>query len=360
MAVREKDLSDKGEKLSGAATVSSIWYTRCPVPTTSGIAQHFGWIRQAFERDGIEVRSLQESSDPAVRRSHFTHSLPGSFREGGNIPAIWAKANGQDTVVVGITWVDEEQLVLVRPDSDIKVLADIKGRKLGVPRHTAQVVDFPRAQDLHGLITAVKLAGLSPGDVEFVDIPGHDFERREADGSRPAFHHVTVDALLDGTVDVIYAKGATSAALVEERGLRPLLDINAHPDAFVRVNTGTPRPVTVDRVLALDHPDIVARYLATLLKAADWAKTHPDEVVKAVSAETRSTVANVRRGYGPQLHQHFDVQLSPLYTAGLRLQKDFLRDEGFLKEDFDFDAWVVPEPLDLARELVAREGTQIG
>jgi sulfonate transport system substrate-binding protein len=340
--------------------VSSIWYTRCPVPTTSGIAQHFGWLERAFEREGIQVQSLQESSDPAVRRSHFTHSLPASFREGGNIPAIWARANGEDTAVVGISWVDEEQLVLVRPDSDIKALADIKGRRLGIPKNTAKVVDFPRAQDLHGLNTALKLAGLAPTDVEIIDIPGYDFEQREPDGSRRKFRNVTVEALLDGRVDVIYAKGAPSAALVGEYALRPVLDINAHPDRFVRVNTGTPRPVTVNRALAIDHPEIVARYLATLLKAAEWAKAHPEEVVDAVSAETGGTRENVRRGYGPDLHLHFDVQLSAQYTTGLRLQKDFLRDWGFLKEDFDFDAWVVAEPLLLARELVEREGTQIG
>src|SRR3979490_1797838 len=96
MAVREKDLPDKAGKPSGAIAVSSIWYTRCPVPTASGIAQHFRWIHQAFEREGVEVRALQESSDPAERRSHYTHTLPASFREGGNIPAIWAKALGAD------------------------------------------------------------------------------------------------------------------------------------------------------------------------------------------------------------------------------------------------------------------------
>jgi sulfonate transport system substrate-binding protein len=96
------------------------------------------------------------------------------------------------------------------------------------------------------------------------------------------------------------------------------------------------------------------------MKAAAWAKTHPEEVVGAVTVETGSTVENVRRGYGRELHLHFDVQLSPLYTTGLKRQKDFLRDWGFLKEDFDFDAWIVTEPLRLAEELIVREGTQIG
>ncbi len=345
--------------LEARIEVEEIWYTRCPVPTASGLAQHFRWIHEAFEREGIVVQSLRESQDPAVRRSHFTHSLPASFREGGNIPAIWAKAGGQDTVVVGITWVDEEQLILVRADSDIKTLADIKGRRLGIPKNTAQVVDFPRAQDLHGLVTALQLAGLKPADVEIVDIAGHDFEQRNADGSRALLRHVTVDALLDGKVDVIYAKGAHGAGLVRELGLRPLLDINAHPDPFVRVNTGTPRPVTVNRELAEQRPDIVARYLATLLKASHWARSHPEQVITAVAAESHSTADNVRRGYGPDLHLHFGVQLSEQYVEGLRLQKGFLLDWGFLPEDFDFDGWIVREPLRLAHELVAVEGLSL-
>jgi sulfonate transport system substrate-binding protein len=353
-------LESRPETSTTAATeVQEIWYTRCPVPTASGLAQHFRWIHEAFEREGIAVQSLRDSLDPAVRRSHFTHSLPASFREGGNIPAIWAKAGGQDTVVVGVTWVDEEQLILVRADSDIQTLSDIKGRRLGIPKHTAQVVDFPRAQDLHGLVTALQLAGLKPADVEIVDIEGHDFEQRNADGSRPVLRHVTVDALLDGRVDVIYAKGAHSASLVRELGLRPLLDINAHADPYVRVNTGTPRPVTVNRELAEQRPDLVARYLATLIKTAHWARSHPEQVVTAVASESHNTADNVRRGYGPELHLHFDVQLCEQYVQGLRQQKGFLLDWGFLPADFDFDSWIVREPLRLARELVAKEGLSL-
>ncbi|KAF1042766.1 ABC transporter substrate-binding protein [Xylophilus sp.] len=337
--------------------VREIWYTRCPVPTASGLAQHFRWVHAAFAREGIAVHSLRDSDDPAVRESHFTHSLPASFREGGNIPAIWARSGGQDTVVVGITWVDEEQLILVAPDSDIRTLADIRGRRLGIPKNTARVVDFPRAQDLHGLVTGVRLAGLQPEDVQIVDIAGHDFQQRRIGAAGPgSIHQATADALLAGTVDVIYAKGAAGAWLVQERGLRPLLDINAHPDPFVRVNTGTPRPVTVNRDLAEQRPDIVARYLATLLRAAHWARSHPDEVTAAVAAETGTTADNVRRGYGPGLHQHFDVLLSDQYVEGLRRQTAFLREWGFLQGDFDYDAWIAREPLALAHQIVAREG----
>jgi sulfonate transport system substrate-binding protein len=334
------------------ASQSEIWYTRCPVPTASGIAQHFGWVGRELAQHGITVRSLRASEDKTVRDSHFNHTLPASFREGGNIPAIWARANGQDTVVVGISWVDEEQVILVRPGSEIASVSDLRSKRLAIPKHATKHVDFLRGQDLHGFVTALTLGGLTPDDVNFVDIAADEYEVKE-DRSRDEWRHPTVDALLDGQVDAIYAKGATSATYIEKLGLRPILDINAQSDPLLRVNTGTPRPLTVNRDLAEHTPEIVARYLGVLLQTGKWAESHPDEVVKVVASETHSSEDAVRRGYGPELHRHFHVGLSSQYVKGLELQKNFLRDWGFLARDFDFATWINFKPLVLANELVA-------
>jgi hypothetical protein len=37
----------------------------------------------------------------------------------------------------------------------------------------------------------------------------------------------------------------------------------------------------------------------------------------------------------------------------LREQKNFLLNEGFLSADFDYDGWIVREPLALAHKLVS-------
>ena len=97
--------------------------------------------------------------------------------------------------------------------------------------------------------------------------------------------------------------------------------------------------------------ELVARYLAVLLRTAEWAHAHPDEVVSAIAAETASSEDAVRRGYGPELHRSFEPRLSDDYVHALELQKNFFRDEGFLAADIDFAAWIVHEPLRLAREL---------
>lgn len=333
------------------SNVNDIWYTRCPVPTTSGIAQHFKWLHEEFARTGVAVESIRASEDKAVRLSHFDHTHPRSFREGGNVPPLWARANGRDTVVVGITWVDEEQLILVREDSPIREVEQLRGARLGLPKRDGQIVDIGRAQDLRGLLTALEIGGVGRDEVTFVDLVSErDFDLREqrlSDG-----HNLHAQVLLAGEVDAIYAKGAVSATLIERHGFRPILDINAQEDPIRRVNAGTPRPITVSGDLARDNPEIVARYLAVLQRTAVWAQTHPNEVVAALAAETQATEAAVRRGFGPKLHESFEVSLSPIRLEGLRLQKDFLVAEGFI-QDFDFDAWIDPAPLKRANQLAA-------
>jgi sulfonate transport system substrate-binding protein len=334
-------------------TPSELWYTRCSVPTTSGIAWHFNWLQQEYQRHGVELRSLRTAGDPEVRASHFKHAQPGLLREGGNIPAIWTRGEGEDTAVVAITWVDEEQVILVRPDSDIRDVSDLRGRKLGLVKHATKLVDVMRAMDLHGFVTALTLGGLEPTDVQIVDIPAPEVEfRRQEDWRADPNSFPTVEALLSGQVDAIYAKGSFSSTLIEQHGLRVVLDINAQPDSAVRVNNGTPRPITVNRTLAVEHPDLVARYLAVLLQTASWAEGHPAEVVKAVAAETGASEENVRRAYGANLHRSFWPRLSSDYLRGLEIQTNFLIEWGFVKK-FDFQPWIVTGPLALAENLTS-------
>jgi ABC-type nitrate/sulfonate/bicarbonate transport system substrate-binding protein len=335
----------------GTAPVEKLWYTRCPVPTASGIAQHYRWLHAAFQPLNIELDSIRASQDKDVRESHFRHNLPGSFREGGNVPPIWTRSRGQNTAVVAITWVDEAQLILVHPDSPVRSVADLRGRKLGLVRNeNVDLVDVLRAESLRGLLTALKIHGVERHEVQWTDIPSQAWELREQTSSRETRRHPLVEALLAGSVDAVFIKGASTAAALA-RGLRPIFNINEQQDPLLRVSAGSPRPVTVDRETLQRHPQLVARYLAVLLKTAAWAKQHPDEVVAAIAAETGVGAEAVRQAFGPKLHLSFEPQLSPTYLQGLRSQKDFLLAEGFIPVDFDFDAWIHYSVLTQARAL---------
>ncbi len=334
--------------------VRELWYTRCPVPTASSVALSLGWLEKEFGTSGIRVNSLRDGDSDEVKNAHFHHRLKGLFREGGNIPPIWAKAQGQDTLVVALTWVDERQAIFVRADSNIRKLPDLRGRNVGLPLQVGGRVDFARAMSLHGIVSALILGGLRKSDVAFHDIVSEQtvLSNTTVHGR---FHQPELDALLDGRVDAIYAKGAWAAGISTDPRLRTLVDIGAHPDPLVRINNGTPRPVTVDRDTAERRPDIVARYLATLLRAAQWARAHADEVVDIVAREVGREADDVRAGYGAALSTSFGLDLSPLRRQGLALQKNFLLEEGFITRDFDVDAWIDPRPLALARAEVGHD-----
>jgi ABC-type nitrate/sulfonate/bicarbonate transport system substrate-binding protein len=81
--------------------IQRLWYTRCPAPTPFGVAIQQGRLQEEFVNDGFDVKALQDATDPLVRQSHYTHSQPNSLRQGGNIPALWARSQGGRTRVIG-------------------------------------------------------------------------------------------------------------------------------------------------------------------------------------------------------------------------------------------------------------------
>jgi hypothetical protein len=116
------------------------------------------------------VESIFDSKDRSVRESHFDHHLSWSFRQGGNIPPIWARAKGRDTRLVAITWTDEFQALITLPGRGIHAPEQLAGRRFGVPARVNDLIDFHRATALKGLVSGLSLAGLSHRDVELVDL----------------------------------------------------------------------------------------------------------------------------------------------------------------------------------------------
>lgn len=331
-----------------------LWYTRCGSATASALAIRKNWLQEEFAKPGTELLSLRESDSLEVRNSHFHHGQSGMFREGGNIPPIWTRGNGQDTVVVGITWLDEYQGILVRADSDIHQLADLKGKRLGIPLHRDAVIDFQRGAAQHGFVTALAKAGLSPDDAHFVDVEAPGYDQQDGPRREPgAYRNATLEALENGGIDALFIRYARGYRVAQDSRLRQLLNIFELDDPLQRVNNGTPRPITVDRAFLDRHPDLVARYLAVLLRTAEWARSHRDEVAELLLPESGgASIDDVFAAHGEDVHLSFTPKLTEAYIAGLEAQKNFLRDWGYLKQDFDIDDWVVHGPLAEAQKLV--------
>jgi ABC-type nitrate/sulfonate/bicarbonate transport system substrate-binding protein len=330
---------------------ATIWYSRGSIPTPLGLSAQLGLYDKEFAADGITIKSLQDSDNPAELASHFEHNLPDSFRLGGAVQPIWARAKGRDTRVIGVSWIDEYQVILALPESGIHTARDLKGRKLGLPLQPANAdgVDVMRAEALRGLLVALETAGLSAKDAEWVDVTSRVNAVPEPDTPvrRGSQHRYTalVHALVRGEVDAIYVKDVRGAEVAHLLDARVVIDLGFHPEQWVRVNNCTPRPLTVNTLTLQQHPDLVRRFLGSIASVDSWARRNPGQALTHIARETNWSEAWVRFAYGDQLHEKLGVNLDDASLTALDQFKRYLLEWDFIKQDFDLAAWVDPAPL---------------
>jgi ABC-type nitrate/sulfonate/bicarbonate transport system substrate-binding protein len=337
-------------------SIETIWFTRCPVPTATGLAYKLGWLEQEFARDGIAIKTLQETGGELARH-HYEHGLPTLIREGGNLLALPARAQGADTRLIGLTWIDEWQVILVRPGSGIRQAADLKGKRLALPRFRRIDIDenrrgrsIARGMSLAGYLGALASAGLGLQDVRLEEVGSPEAGQQGPGPGAGLWEGIA--ALARGEVDAVYVKGAAAVEAARAAGVEVGIDLDALPQRRFRVNNGTPRPITVHRDFLENHFDLLVRFLAQALRAAEWAREHRDEVLTILQQETHAGLDAVSSAYRADFHAALAPDLSEQGLALFEQQKNFQLAHGFLDRDVDLRAWADHAPLVAARELL--------
>jgi ABC-type nitrate/sulfonate/bicarbonate transport system substrate-binding protein len=343
----------------------TIWFTRCPVPTATGLAYKLGWLDDEFKPDGIQIRTLQDARGELARH-HYDHQLPSLIREGGNLLALPAKAQGAPTRLIGLTWIDEWQTILVRRGEPITAPEHLKGKRLALPAFRAADIaenrrgrSIARGMSLAGYKGALASVGLTLDHVRLVEVGdgGGATTRREDLGGL----WEGLEPLVKVEVDAVYVKGASAAEAAHRLGAVVGIDLDRLPNRRFRVNNGTPRPITVHENFLSNHFDLLVRFLHQTLRAAEWAKTNVEGVRKILQAETRSGSRGVEEAYRDGFHLSLAPNLSSERVALFRQQKDFQLTHGFLDRDFDYDAWIDDRPLRAAEErLGERISSKVG
>ncbi|MBP2231925.1 ABC-type nitrate/sulfonate/bicarbonate transport system substrate-binding protein [Azospirillum agricola] len=347
-----------------ATEPTDVWYTVCPVPAASSLAIARGELDEAFRDGDVRLNSIRSHPDRKVREAHYDQSQPNAFREGGNVPPLWAKSVGRNLRVIGLSWVETYSAVLALPGSGIREPGDLRGKRLGLIGRPNDPVDYPRATSLRGYHAALESAGLGFDDVTLVNIPITETlvgKPPEAGAlSRSLFsarlmrrrQGPELRALLRGEIDALYlnAQGAEVQALLDAE---VVFDVAAAPDVRSRINNLSPTVFTVRGELLDSRPDIVARYLARAIRTARWAKANPVEAKRGIARDSGIAEEWVDAVYTPEVAAILEPTLDDHLIALLEDQKNFLLRHGFLGGDFSVPDWIARGPLEEALRLVA-------
>lgn len=339
----------------GLNKYNEIHYTICPVGNASYIAANKGWLKNGLNEIGVEPILLQ-SLPKEYWSAHFNYQDNLLFREGGNIPPIWAKSNGAEVVLIGLTLLQQKQYIFVKADSEVDTIEQLRGRRIGIPAHPKSIIDFHKASAEHGFKIALASKGVSENSVEFIELLENDDFVANFNDKKSRFGQLEVDALESGEVDAIYIKSTQVQKLLDTGRFKVIFEINAKPTVLSPINNEYPNALTVSRELAEERPEIVIKYLKQLLLAADWAKDNRSEVLELFAAQTRGTSGQVACSHSFDFNRHLTPELSEETLGILDNQKRFLYDRGYLKNDFDILKWADDRYLKIAIEELKTEG----
>jgi len=323
-----------------------IYYAAPPVPTASGVAHALGWLSEEFSAEGIEV-ALLDRHDKNWWRHYTQHELTNLVREGGNIHALAARSRGAQTKLIGLTWIDEHQVILVGPETGPISPQQLKGMRVALPAQSDRYGDSAvRGMTLHGFKGALGLAGLSLDDVRFVEVPLK--ENRIKSENMLDQLWTGVDYLVDGRVDAVYVKGASVIDTAMRAGVVVGVNLDVYPSRLTRVNNGTPRPITVHEDFLTEHFDLVVRFLRTTLRAADWATDNLSALSRILQTQTQSSESAVATAYRNGFHRSLHPTLDADRVGLLKAQAQFLLLHGLLPHAVDIEAWMDARPLQAA------------
>jgi sulfonate transport system substrate-binding protein len=262
------------------------WATYNPV---SIVLKNQGLLEKELEKDGIKVRWVQSAG--SNKALEFLNAGSIDFGSTAGSAALVAKINGNPIKSIYVYSRPEWTALVTGPKSEIKSVADLKGKSVAVTRGT----------DPHiFLVRALAEAGLTDKDVRFVLL-------QHADGRL---------ALSRGDVQAWAGLDPMMASAELDEGAKLF---------YRKPEANTWGILNVREEFAKANPALVQRVLKVYEQGRRWALANPDQLTKYL-AEAAKIPENVA---AKQLKERTELthsaigkpQRESILAAGLALQK---------------------------------------
>lgn len=280
-----------------------------PLYTPIWVAYEEGYLQEEFDKIGAAFTWQEFKSGPLVNEAVAAGEADLGFM--ADLPAIIAKSSGQPIEVISNVAYGEKGLaVLVKSDSEISSVAELKGKKVAYATGSY-------AQ--HLLAVLLDKEGLKLEDVESINLGA---------GDQPA-------ALASGEVDAIVIWEQYISQLTSDGTAKVLAD-----------GTGVKRGNMITYILsdyADQNPEVVKAWIRALNRGNELLKNDPDKAAEAVAEDFGVTPELMRKIID---NFTYSTELTPDDIAEITAVKDFSLEAGIISEDVDISTFINTEYLD--------------
>lgn len=306
-------------QLSYAETVKTI---RIGSPDLTAGQKHAGggvvdvlytkkWLEQEFAKNKINVEwYFFKGAGPAINEALANNQLDFAFL--GDLPPIIGKANGLDTQLLVPTVRGITNYLAVRSDLKIKNFAELKGKRVGLLRGTADELSF---------VAALSSQGLKPSDVRLVNL---DFNAVNA-------------ALAAKKIDASWGPSRFFS-------LRDKHIVNLPVSTRQFEGAGSSQGVFLGRQTFIQqHPRETQQIVSQVVKGLGWLSNEQNRVAQVALFFTQSGYpASV---YAQELHGvNLKFLYSPLfdsyYTQQLQQKISLAKQQGLIRQNIQVKEWI--------------------
>jgi len=275
------------------------------------IAQATGAIEQEFKADGIKVEwYFFKGAGPAVNEALSNRQLDFAYQ--GDLPSIIGKAAGLKTRLILATGVRGNIYLAVPPDSPIRSVKDLRGKRVAIFKGTNGQLPIDR------LLAA---NGMTERDLKAINLDT-----------------ATAQAALT-TKDIDAAFGAYDLLKLRDKGAaRIVYTSNGDSPVFTRQSH-----VLVTDDFAARYPEHTRRLVKAVLKSARWGsdEANREEVFQLWA---RTGTAKIEQWKEDYAGQPLRVRLSPLFdpflTARYKDAVEHAYQFRLIRNRFDIDSWI--------------------
>ncbi|MET0312367.1 MAG: aliphatic sulfonate ABC transporter substrate-binding protein [Burkholderiaceae bacterium] len=221
---------------------------------SSLVLRRFGWLEEEFRKDGVNVKWVLSAGSNRALEYLAGNSI--DIGSSAGLAALLARANGSPIRAPYIFSRPEWTALVVRKDSPIRSVRDLKGKKVAATKGTDPFLF---------LLRALPTAGLKRGDIEHVAL-------QHADGRV---------ALEQGRVDAWAGLDPLMAASELDAGSRLI---------YRNVAFNTYGFLNVREDFLTRQPEAVRRVITAYERARRWILANTTEAAKILSEEAKVTL----------------------------------------------------------------------